>query len=62
MQVTDKDVADLLSRYIVKPHLNLCAFTTIDEKMPVLNGEILCRRKSAEGWQCPTGAKDGEFK
>ena len=59
VQVTDKDVTDLVDADVVLHHLHLCTFTAIDKKVVILYGQVLAGWESSVGWQRSTGAEDG---
>ena len=61
VQVADKNVTNFMDGYGVVYELQLGTFTTINQKVMVLNVKKLRRGESAVSRQCSTGAKDGEF-
>ena|SRR5882672_5316240 len=61
VEVTDKNLTDLLNVDREVSELQLRPFSTIYQKVMVLYVEILGRRKSAVCRQCSTGAEDSEF-
>ena len=60
MQVTDKNVTDLMNADVVSHQLHLGAFTAINKEVVVLYGKVLAGGESSVCRQCPTGAEDGE--
>ena len=62
VKVADKNGTDFMNMESVLSQLHLRTFSTINEKVMVLYGEMLGRRKSAISRQRSTGAEDGEFK
>ena len=61
VQVADKNVTNFMDGYGVVYELQLGTFTTINQKVMVLNVKKLRRGESAVRRQCSTGAKNGEF-
>ena len=52
MKVRDKNVVDAVKVCLKAHQLHLCSFTTINEKMAVLDFHELTRRKSSVRRQC----------
>ena len=61
MEVADKNMIDFVYAESILRESQLRSLTAVDEKMPILNSEILRRRKSAVSRQRSTGAEDGEL-
>ena len=59
--MTDKNVVDFVNPYVIQRQLHLGTFTTVNNKMPVLNSEVLGGREPAVSRQRSTGAEDREF-
>jgi hypothetical protein len=61
MQVGNKDVADAVEVDLVPHHLHLRRLSAVDQKMPVLNFNILGAWMSSIGGDRPAGSENSYF-